>query len=210
VWGGVVLGRAGAGGGEVFLEGVDAGPATPARRLGQGVGLLSENRKEEGLMMDQSVADNLMLTRFKDVTRAGWVRQGDQNQATARWIERLGIKTRGPSQACLHLSGGNQQKVALGRLLHHQARIFLLDEPTRGIDVASKAEIYRLMGRLAAEGKAILFISSHLPELLGVCDTVGVMCRGELAEVRPVADWTEHEIIRAAIGQAPEEKETHS
>ena len=99
------------------------------------------------------------------------------------------------------MSGGNQQKVALGRLMHHQAQIFLLDEPTRGIDVGSKAQIYRLMGELAAAGKSIIFISSYLPELLGVCDTIGVICRGFLSDVRPVVEWTEQSIIRVAIGQ---------
>jgi ribose transport system ATP-binding protein len=100
------------------------------------------------------------------------------------------------------LYGGNQQKVALGRLLHHQASVFLLDEPTRGIDVGSKAQIYKLMGQLAAQGKAIIFVSSYLPELLGVCDTIGVMCRGVLSEVRLADQWTEHRIMAAAIGQA--------
>src|SRR5207245_4997584 len=95
----------------------------------------------------------------------------------------------------------NQQKVAVGRLLHHDAIILLLDEPTRGIDVGSKAQIYRLMGDLAAHAKAILFISSYLPELLGVCDTIGVMCRGVLSEVRPASEWTEHTLMAAAIGQ---------
>ena len=98
-------------------------------------------------------------------------------------------------------TGGNQQKIALGRLLHHQASVLLLDEPTRGIDVGSKAQIYQLIGQLAAQGKAIIFVSSYLPELLGVCDTIGVMCRGVLSEVRPAGQWTEHRIIAAAIGQ---------
>ncbi|HXI53171.1 MAG TPA: ATP-binding cassette domain-containing protein, partial [Candidatus Saccharimonadales bacterium] len=102
------------------------------------------------------------------------------------------------------LSGGNQQKIALGRLLHHDARILLLDEPTRGIDVGSKAQIYRLMGELAASGKSVIFVSSYLPELLGVCDTIGVMCRGVLTAVKPVAEWTEHTIIATAIGAAAE------
>jgi ribose transport system ATP-binding protein len=115
-------------------------------------------------------------------------------------MERLEVRAQGPHQTIAELSGGNQQKIAIGRLLHHEAKILLLDEPTRGIDVGSKAAIYRLMGQLAAEGKSILFISSYLPELLGVCDTLGVMCRGVLSEVRPVADWTEHRIIAAAIG----------
>jgi len=100
------------------------------------------------------------------------------------------------------LSGGNQQKIALGRLLHHDARILLLDEPTRGIDVGSKAQIYRLMNELAGQGKALVFISSYLPELLGVCDRIGVMCRGELSDVRPIDDWSEQEIISTAVGQS--------
>jgi ribose transport system ATP-binding protein len=105
-------------------------------------------------------------------------------------------------QTVSELSGGNQQKIAVGRLLHHDAKIFLLDEPTRGIDVGSKAQIYGLIGELAAQGKAIVFVSSYLPELLGVCDTIGVMRRGVLSETRPTTAWTEHSIISAAIGAA--------
>jgi ribose transport system ATP-binding protein len=117
-------------------------------------------------------------------------------------MARLEVKALGATQPVGELSGGNQQKIALGRLLHHEAKILLLDEPTRGIDVGSKAQIYRLMNELAGEGRALVFVSSYLPELLGVCDRIGVMCRGELTEVRPVVDWSEREIIRAALGQA--------
>ena len=116
-------------------------------------------------------------------------------------MNRLEVRAQDPGQTVGELSGGNQQKIALGRLLHHQASILLLDEPTRGIDVGSKAQIYKLLGGLAAQGKAIIFVSSYLPELLGVCDTIGVMCRGVLSEVRPVSQWTEHAIMAAAIGQ---------
>jgi ribose transport system ATP-binding protein len=116
-------------------------------------------------------------------------------------MRRLNVRALGPQQPIGELSGGNQQKIAIGRLLHKDTDILLLDEPTRGIDVGSKAQIYQLIGELAARGKAIIFASSYLPELMGVCDTIGVMCRGRLAEVRPVAEWTEHSIISAAIGQ---------
>ena len=126
-----------------------------------------------------------------------------QQATTAEWMRKLDVRARGPGQAVGELSGGNQQKIALGRLLHHDARVFLLDEPTRGIDVGSKAQIYRLIGELAAQGRAVVFVSSYLPELLGVCDTIGVMCRGSLVDVRPVAQWTEHSIMAAAVGQAP-------
>jgi ribose transport system ATP-binding protein len=117
-------------------------------------------------------------------------------------MDRLEVRAQNPRQTVAELSGGNQQKIALGRLLHHKASILLLDEPTRGIDVGSKAQIYKLIGQLAAQGKAIIFVSSYLPELLGVCDSIGVMCRGVLSEIRPVAQWTEHKIMAAAIGQA--------
>jgi len=126
-----------------------------------------------------------------------------QQSVTRDWMKKLQVRAQGPAQAVGELSGGNQQKIAIGRLLHHDARILLLDEPTRGIDVGSKAEIYRLIGELAAQGRAVVFVSSYLPELLGVCDTVGVMCRGNLVEVRPVDRWTEHSIMAAAVGQAP-------
>ncbi len=98
------------------------------------------------------------------------------------------------------LSGGNQQKVALGRLLHQHADVLLLDEPTRGVDVGSKAEIYRLIGALAAQGKAVLFVSSYLPELLGVCDRLAVMARGRLSAARPVAEWTPEQVMAVATG----------
>ena len=115
-------------------------------------------------------------------------------------MEALRIKTTGPGQPASVLSGGNQQKVALARLLEHPARILLLDEPTRGIDVGSKAQIYERIGQLAASGKAVVVVSSYLPELFGLCDRIGVMCRGELAEVRPRADWTEEGLLKAALG----------
>jgi ribose transport system ATP-binding protein len=134
------------------------------------------------------------------VATAGFVSRRRQRAAAEHWISRLQVRARDTTQPIGELSGGNQQKIAIGRLLHHDADIFLLDEPTRGIDVGSKAQVYRLMGELAGQGKAIVFVSSYLPELLGVCDTIGVMCRGVLSEVRPAGDWTEHSIIAAAVG----------
>ncbi len=192
--------------GSVTVFSREATHSTPAKRLANGVGLLSENRKEEGLLLNRSVADNLTLTRLGPVSQLGLVSDAAQAAASEKWMAKLDVKASGAAQPVGELSGGNQQKIALGRLLHHDARILLLDEPTRGIDVGSKAQIYRLMNELAGQGKALVFVSSYLPELLGVCDHIGVMCRGELSELRPVADWSEQEIIRTAVGQAePEE-----
>src|SRR5204862_8059639 len=115
---------------------------------------------------------------------------------------KLGVRCSGPEQPVGQLSGGNQQKVALGRLLHQQADLLLLDEPTRGVDVGSKAEIYRLIGELAAQQKAVLFVSSYLPELLGVCDRLAVMVRGRLSAARPAAEWTPEAVMAYATGGA--------
>ncbi|MBI5769060.1 MAG: sugar ABC transporter ATP-binding protein [Verrucomicrobia bacterium] len=188
--------------GEVCIVGAPAEAATPHHRWAQGVGFLSENRKEEGLMLTQSLADNITLTKHETFGRFGWINGRRQRETAERWIGELRVKCRDGTQRVGELSGGNQQKIALARLLEHPARIFLLDEPTRGIDVGSKAQIYQLIGELAAAGKAVIVVSSYLPELLGLCDTVGVMCRGELAAVRPRPQWTEAEIMRVATGSA--------
>jgi ribose transport system ATP-binding protein len=164
------------------------------------VGFVSEDRKEEGLMLARPIADNLTATKFASLGRGGWIDSTRQSAAARRWITELAIRCRDGAQPVGELSGGNQQKVAIARLLEHPARILLLDEPTRGIDVGSKAQIYQLIGRLAAEGRAVIVVSSYLPELLGLCDKIGVMCRGELVAVRPRSEWNEAEIMRVATG----------
>ena len=151
-------------------------------------------------MLNRSIADNLTVTRFAPFTRFGFIRSRRQRECAQTWMQRLSVRAQSSTQPIAELSGGNQQKIALARLLHHEARILLLDEPTRGIDVGSKAAIYRLMNELAGQGKAVVFVSSYLPELLGVCDSIGVMCRGVLKEARPVNEWTEHSIMAAAVG----------
>ena len=196
---GFVLDRVAGGG--MLVRGREQTDGSPARRLAQGIGLLSENRKEEGLMLGRSVADNLTLSHHRPFARGGLIRQRRQHAMTRDWMTRLGVRARHPGQPVGELSGGNQQKVALGRLLHHEASVLLLDEPTRGVDIGSKAQIYQIMNDLAAQGKSVIFVSSYLPELLGVCDTIAVMCRGVLSEARPAAEWSEHSLVAAAIGQ---------
>ncbi len=190
--------------GVIYVNGEESTSPGVPYRLQQGIGFLSENRKEEGLMLNQSIADNLTITRLSPFTRLGYLSGARQRALAREWIHRLDIKTQGPDQKIQQLSGGNQQKVAFGRLLYHDADILLLDEPTRGIDVGSKAQLYRLIVDLAAVGKAIILAGSYIPELLGICDTIGVMCRGRLVAVRPASEWTEESILSAAIGQESE------
>jgi len=188
--------------------GVYGGPASPMRRWGQGVGMLSENRKEEGLALSLSIADNVTLSNLRGFGPLNLVLPARQGAATRRWIERLGIRCRGPNQRVLDLSGGNQQRVAVARLLQHDVDVQLLDEPTRGIDVAAKAGIYKLIDELASgsEGrrpKAVLMVSSYLPELMGVCDRIAVMCRGRLGPARSVGEVTGQQVMLEATGQEP-------
>jgi ribose transport system ATP-binding protein len=191
--------------GEVIVHALTGGgrAATPRRRIAQGLGMVSEDRKAEGLALIQSVADNLTYSRLRPYSRFGWLRLGRRRRAVDDWLRRLNVRCLGPEQAVGDLSGGNQQKVALGRLLHQGADVLLLDEPTRGVDIGSKAEIYRLIGELAAAGKAVLFVSSYLPELLGMCDRLAVMTRGRLGPARPAAEWTPEGVMAAATGGGP-------
>jgi len=181
--------------GEVQLALHTGGRPTPARRWRDGVGFLSEDRKSEGLTLDQPIADNLVLPRLPRVFRPR-----DLAADAAAWIARLGIRCAGPTQNVGQLSGGNQQKVAFARLLRNEADVLLLDEPTRGIDIGAKEALYHEIDARAREGAAVLMVSSYLPELMGVCDRIAVMCRGELSPARPAADWTEHAIMLAATG----------
>ena len=170
-----------------------SGPATPAQQWSRGLGMVSEDRKMEGLALSLSIADNVTLSSLAAV-----VKPSAQVAASRQWIGKLAIRCREPQQAVGDLSGGNQQKVAIARLLHHGVDVLLLDEPTRGIDVGSKAQIYQLIDELACAGKAVLIVSSYLPELLGVCDRIAVMCKGRLHPARPVAEINEHEIMLEA------------
>lgn len=193
--------------------GAYVGPASPVRRWAQGVGFLSEDRKGEGLAMSLSISDNVTLSKlsgFGDFHgfKTGLVLPSRQDLAVGALVERLGIRCRSPRQPISDLSGGNQQKVAVARMLQHDVDVMLLDEPTRGIDVAAKATIYKLIDELACgseeEGrkpKAILMVSSYLPELIGICDRIAVMCRGRLGEARAPEDTDEHSLMMEATGQ---------
>ena len=176
------------------------GPASPVRRLAEGVGLLSEDRAREGLALDLDVAQNLTLSKLAALGRYGWFSPVAERAIATRFIERLGIRTTGPEQRVRELSGGNQQKVALARLLHHDVDVLLLDEPTRGIDVRSRAEIHALLGELVGAGKAVLVVSSQLEELLSLCDRIAVMHKGVLGAARPAAGSSERELLKAAAG----------
>jgi ribose transport system ATP-binding protein len=189
--------------GRITLQGRALGVhgATPDQRLNQGFGYLSEDRKREGLALPLSIADNVTATKLSAVSSGwGWLDLGRQWAAARSWIDALHIRATDPVQPVRALSGGNQQKVAVGRLLNQDAELLLLDEPTRGIDIGSKAQIYETIARCAEEGKAVLLVSSYLPELFGLCDRLAVMSRGRLSAARPIEEWTPEGVLATAIG----------
>ncbi|HVH46833.1 MAG TPA: sugar ABC transporter ATP-binding protein [Labilithrix sp.] len=163
-------------------------------RAAKGIGLLSEDRGGEGLMLRRSIAENVTLSKrgtFLSFPRRV-LAEG------ARWIAELGVKASGPSQDVGELSGGNQQKVQIARLLREDYDVLLIDEPTRGIDVASKAQVLSLVRELARKGKGIVLVSSQLDELVSTCDRIAVLRRGELDAPRPAAQWTEEKLLLEA------------
>jgi ribose transport system ATP-binding protein len=181
-----------------------------AWRLRKGLGYLSEDRKGEGLALALSIADNTTMTRMQACANGwGWLNLSRQKRQVERWLNQLKIKAHTPQQPARTLSGGNQQKVAIARLLHQDADVLLLDEPTRGIDIGSKAQIYEGIAQLADAGKAVLMVSSYLPELFGLCDRLAVMSRGRLSAARPINQWTPESVMKVAIGEAGNETEPH-
>lgn len=193
----------------VALAGGAARPEVgrPARRWAQGVGFVSEDRKSEGLALNLSVSDNLCLPALRRVGSAALLTRTALDRAAGPWIRAADVRCASPRQPIGDLSGGNQQKVALARLLHADVDVLLLDEPARGIDVAAKAHIYRLIDQLAVgdeaagrKPRAVLMVSSYVPELLGVCDRVAVMCRGRLGPFRDARSLDAHGLMREATG----------
>jgi ribose transport system ATP-binding protein len=183
-----IFGLAPLSGGElkIFGETITNVTTSPRHSIRRGLGYLSEDRSIEGVIPHLSISDNITITRPRD-------------RNAAKWIAKLKIRTADPSSSIRSLSGGNQQKALLARLLHQQADILLLDEPTRGIDIGSKAEIYEAIRGLAGDGKAILMVSSYLPELFEICDKLAVMSRGRLSDALPISDWTPETVLQAAV-----------
>jgi len=186
--------------GRITIKGDVVDVRSPADAFRRGVGLLPEDRKTQGLVLGLSVRGNVALPSARRLSRLGVVDSAGERSLVRRWVDELRIKTAGLEQEVGRLSGGNQQKVVLAKWLAAGVDVLLMDEPTRGIDVGAKVEIYELMNRLTAEGAGIVMITSELPELLGMSDRILVMHQGRVrAELRS-EEATQERVLRAALG----------
>jgi ribose transport system ATP-binding protein len=176
-------------------------PVSPRRSIAQGLYFLPEDRKSEGCFLSQEVAFNITISNLRAILHRGLLSRREEEKSARSLIERLRIRTQGPHESISQLSGGNQQKCLIARGLNAQCRILLIDEPTRGVDVGAKREIYQLMARLAdEEGVAIVMVSSELPEILGLSDRILVMRAGRIAGRFAGPEASEEILMRAALG----------
>jgi ribose transport system ATP-binding protein len=187
--------------GTIYINGVAQKIGSPRSAINSGIGFLTEDRKSQGLVLPLSVEKNLCLSSLDKFSSWGIMNTREEREAADRYVKELRIKTPSLDQKVIFLSGGNQQKVVLSKWLCSQAEVFIFDEPTRGVDVGAKAEIYQLMNRLTATGVAIIMISSELLEVLGMSDRILVMRGGQITGEFSAAESTQERILQCALGE---------
>ncbi len=196
--------------GKVFLEGEKLDLKSPREAIRRGIGLVTEDRKAMGLVIGQSVLHNMMISSLETVTnKLSIINKAKERKLAKSYIEKLNIKTPGLDVAIDTLSGGNQQKVVVAKWLNTKPKVLVLDEPTRGIDVGAKVEIYNLLNKLVEDGVTVIIISSELPEVMGMSDRILVMCEGEIAANLTRAEATKESIMEYATGSKRQEVERH-
>jgi ribose transport system ATP-binding protein len=173
--------------------------ASPVRAVRSGIGFVTEDRKSQGLLLPQSIRVNTTLANLGAVSRGGWLRRAEERTEVERLRTLLRVRSDSIEQPVDQLSGGNQQKVVFARWLHRDCDVLLLDEPTRGVDIGARADIYAQMDRMAADGKALLMVSSDLRELMSQCDRIGVMSAGRLVRIFERGEWSEQLLLEAAF-----------
>ncbi|SDO33410.1 monosaccharide ABC transporter ATP-binding protein, CUT2 family (TC 3.A.1.2.-) [Rhodoferax sp. OV413] len=196
--------------GEITIQGTShKGWRSPIEAIAAGIGLVTEDRKSQGLLLSQPIRINTTLSDVGAVSNAGWLDRVREDKIALDMVQRLSIRCSGPEQPVGTLSGGNQQKVVFARWLHRECNVLLLDEPTRGVDVGARADIYAELEKMAEAGKALLMVSSDLRELMQMCDRIGVMAHGRLVTVFERGEWTEKSLLAAAFTDTAALNGTH-
>lgn len=185
--------------GEVFIDGKAVNINSPRDAVREGLAFLTEDRKEQGLLLSLSIKANISVVNLPGVSSSGVISETREEETATRWTKALTIRSNGIEQTVGELSGGNQQKVLISRWMYRDCRVLIFDEPTRGIDIGARFEIYRLLRQLADEGKTILVVSSDLNELLQICDRIAVLSCGRLVKTFTRDTWTQESIMTAAF-----------
>lgn len=186
--------------GELYLNGKKASVKSPAEGIRRGIGFLPEDKKEQGLALELSVKENINLPSYNKIVRFSLVNQREERRRAEMFRDKMQIKTPSIQQLVKNLSGGNQQKVVISKWLCCESKVFIFDEPTVGVDVGAKREIYKLMQELTEEGAAVILISSYLPEVMGLSDRIGVIHEGNLQRIVPRSEFSEELLLRYASG----------
>ncbi len=186
--------------GKIYLDGTECHINSPKEAIESGIGFVTEDRKGEGLVLKLSVGENITLSALDKFRKGGHLNLGKELQTVKKYIEKLNIKTPSVFQQVENLSGGNQQKVVLAKWLLSECKVLILDEPTRGIDVGAKIEVYNLINEMAKSGKAIIVITSEIPELLGICDRIMVMARGKVSGSLTREEANQENVMTLAVG----------
>ncbi|MEH7480949.1 ATP-binding cassette domain-containing protein, partial [Neobacillus drentensis] len=188
--------------GEIYIEGEQVKINSPRQAIEKGISYLSEDRKKNGVALNLSIRENITMANVKAVSSGGVINQKHEANKAEEFIKSLNIKTPSMEQKVKLLSGGNQQKVIIAKWLHTKTKIFIFDEPTRGIDVGAKIEVYQLMNKLAREGNAVIMISSEMPEILGLSDRILVMSEGRCTAILDRKEATQEKVMyHATAGQ---------
>lgn len=186
--------------GEILIDGQSVKIKNPLDAINHHIGFITEDRKSKGLIGKFSVQDNLSLANLDTISSNGWISSRKENDLYKKLVQKLGVRTSGPSQLAKSLSGGNQQKVVIAKWLERNPKVLILDEPTRGVDVGAKKEIYSIINELAEQGVAIIMVSSELPEVIGMSTRVAVMFEGKLMKILKREELNEELIMHYATG----------
>lgn len=186
--------------GKIFIEGKEVTIKNPRQAIAAGIGFITEDRKTEGLLLEKSIAENIEIANLKKVSKNSVLSKAKQKEIVKRGIEEFRIKCFGPDHECNNLSGGNQQKVVLAKWIYTDPKILILDEPTRGVDIGAKKEIYSVINDMAARGVAVIMVSSELPEVLGMSDRIMVVHEGKVTGIVEASEVDQAKVMTLATG----------
>ena len=186
--------------GKIYIDGKEITIKNPRQAIAAGIGFITEDRKVEGLLLEKSIAENIHIANLRKVSNGFVLNKEKQMAIVKKGIEEFKVRCFGPEHECGNLSGGNQQKIVLAKWVYTDPKILILDEPTRGVDIGAKKEIYNIINQMAANGVAVIMVSSELPEVLGMSDRIAVVHEGKITGILDAAEADQAKVMTLATG----------